>query len=380
MVSWTSLPFSTTSLLGLNGPSVDALVLDGLALQLGDRRPRAGETPVLVNGLPKVVQSCMPLKDLLRQNLDRHHRALDLWAQQAHGSLNPVYRNLPPLSAGAAAIERFVRERLVPRLRAEGAGSMPAPMPAGENLDALTDAAIQSVLATPLWPRWFAFYHNTWHSLAPFSGPRLNGRFHLVWKGQAFIGMTREQWRLAIRQCDRNLEEAVRGGFAWREEQRLQSQALYQDSTYAVLRTPTQHYFVCRRIPPYVVEGWDHRLYLFPAVQVGVPLISLDPEQVLSPLAARVMHAYRHMFSYSSEGGGAICMPMPSTYYPNLYRLPLEEALLRHLEAARMTLCAGYHEGNRGYALHDIQRLNLAAISPQEVRDRGLPVYRFYRK
>lgn len=378
----TSLPFSTTTLLGLHQLNTDALVLDGTVIQVSDRRPRAGETQVLVNRLPKAVPSCTSLEDLIHQTLRRHHREIGLWVQRTHIDPTLLDRDLPPAStATAAAIGQFVRAHLIPRLRAEqDAAAEPTADTARKPVEDPVEATIQSFPSAQLWPRWFAFYHDTWYGLAPFSGQPLNGRFHLVWKDRAFIAMSRMKGRVVVRTYDQRLEEAICRSFQELQEQRLESSILYQRRHYRVLRSQKRNYFVCRQIPPYVVEGQDRALYLFPQVQVGVPITALEVDEVLRPFSARIMHAYRHMFAHSAGACAPICMPLPADYYARLYQLPLEEALLQHLEAARMTLCAGYHEGNRSAVLHDIRRLNLPRITRLEAQSRGLPVYPFYRK
>ena len=90
----------------------------------------------------------------------------------------------------------------------------------------------------------------------------------------------------------------------------------------------------------------------------------------------QALHAYRHMFVGSLGPGNFICMPRDPSYYQDLYRRPLEHALLAHLESARMTLCAGYQPVNA--AVHRIQSVGRKAISLSEVKRRKLPVYWFH--
>lgn len=379
----TGLPFSTVSLLGLDQAGAHVLVLDGKAVQFSECSPRRGEAQVLVNGCPKAVRRCESLKGLLAEALTQHRRAVFNWAQQAHRGTSRLDGNLPALSPRTAeAIGQFVRERLIPRLQAEG-GAVPVspPIPATAPVPGrFPEAAMQSFLEAQVWPRWFAFHRDTWHCLTPFFGQPLAGRLHLEWEGQAFISMAQERRRLALLRCDQRLEEAVSRSLQALEQQQAQPQALYQGGAYAVLCSPRRHYFCCRQLPPYVVEGQDRALYLFGGVQVGVPIIDLEVSEVIRPFSALVMHAYRHMFAHSAGGTRLICMLQPADYYQRLHQLPLEEALLQYLEAARMTLCAGYHEGNRAALLHDIRRLGKPQISLREAQAQGLPVYRFYRR
>jgi len=91
------------------------------------------------------------------------------------------------------------------------------------------------------------------------------------------------------------------------------------------------------------------------------------------------MDSYRHMFLLGGEPGESICMPRPGEYYRRLHGLPLEEAILQHLEAARLTLCSGYFYEKGHISYHDIGELGLRVISPDEAHTRQLPVYRYYR-
>ncbi|MFP6642832.1 MAG: hypothetical protein VCF24_04615 [Candidatus Latescibacterota bacterium] len=45
---------------------------------------------------------------------------------------------------------------------------------------------------------------------------------------------------------------------------------LYRDDTYAVVRTPRGRTYVVQRVPPYVVEGIDKKLYYFDGVDIGL--------------------------------------------------------------------------------------------------------------
>lgn len=379
----TGLPFSTTTLLGLDQPNTDALVLDGQVIRLSDRRSRDGGAQVLVNRLPRAVTGSISLTELLSQAMRGHRTEIEHWVQRTHGRPGLLAPDLPALSlAASAGIERFVRKILVPRLeREQGVAPVPVLDPApSESLEDPVELAVLTFTTGQLWPRWFAIWRDTWYGLAPFAGERPSGRFHLVWKGRAFIAMSSTKGRLAIRSYDERLESLIGSSFRDLPQQRPESTVVYQSPPYTVFRTQRQHFFLCRQLPPYVIEGQSRALYLFPGVQIGIPITALEADTVLWPLAARVMHAYRHMFAQSFGGWTPICMPQPTGYYTRLHQLPLEEALLQHLESARMTLCAGYHQGNRAAIFHDIARLHMPRISLAETQARNLPVYRYYRK
>ena len=82
------------------------------------------------------------------------------------------------------------------------------------------------------------------------------------------------------------------------------------------------------------------------------------------------------MFVGSLGYGNFLCMPRDSQYFRDMYEMPLEEALLHHLESARMTLCAGYMPLNSAY--HPIRSLGRRTLSEREARRRHLPIYRYY--
>ena len=94
---------------------------------------------------------------------------------------------------------------------------------------------------------------------------------------------------------------------------------------------------------------------------------------------ARVMAAYRHMFVYDGQAGASICIRQDGGYYRRLHKLPLEAALLHHLETTRMTLCAGYYHGNYSQPFHDIRTLERQTVSREKARQAGWPVYLYYR-
>jgi len=153
---------------------------------------------------------------------------------------------------------------------------------------------------------------------------------------------------------------------------------LYRDEVYAVVCTPRGRYFVCQRLPEYAVEDMDGTLYYFEGVEIGIQLASTSPAKVLRAVCVQVMHPYRHMFVGNIGGAALVCMPRPASYFAELHGLDLAEGLLRHLEAARMTLCAGYTPDSAPW--HPLASLKRKVVSAEEAARRGLPVYWFARK
>lgn len=196
---------------------------------------------------------------------------------------------------------------------------------------------------------------------------------------QEYVEASRLTWRQALQQQDQWLTEAVLRLLEPLYPRFPEAEVLYQDASHAVLRTSPQHYFCCRQIPAYVVEGEDRELYLFEKVQIGIWLKDVQVENVAHPGAVVLMHPYQHMFLFGGGTGASICMPRPEEYYTQLRRLPLVEALLQHQESARMTLCSGYHAGNRTARYHDIKRLRKRKVTLEQAQEQGLPVYWYYR-
>ena len=391
-------PFSTISLLGLDQFG-DVVVLDGELVKVSWRRPRGGEEWVEINKSRRIGQAEGLLSTCLERAFEQHSRAFHEWARQHHSSAPSAgvdqYVSRPDART-TEAIETFVHETLIPRLQAESSGpseglpgSTPgAPRPKGPALSGssspagpASDSPVQRAVSELLqaFPRHFAFTGQSWFLLAPFFGRPRAGQFHLRRGQSEFVGMVRKHRAQAVERYDRLLEEVIVRNFRPAAGQETRMCEVYQGGSYAVIRSPGGLYFCCRRIPPYVVEGPDRKLYRFGAVQVGVPLTDVEAARVIDSSAARIVHPYRHMFVFGGGAGTSICMPRPEAYFRRVRKLPLEEALLQHLEATRMTLCSGYHAGNEGAPYHDIRTLGQKTITPEEARAQSLPIYRYFR-
>lgn len=393
------LPFSTYSLLGLDQAG-DTVVLDGQILHLLWRPPREGEKGLVVNGRPQGVERVGDLESRLDEAFFQCWPLLYRWVayQDARGP-DPA-QCLPRLAPQLQrSIERFVHQTLIPRLQAQTGSALeagkaplvraPAPEPREEAPDLSLGHEIPVDLVHQVaqalgqaWPRWSAFSGQGGYELAPFYGRGRTGKFHLCWGEREFVAIDRQDRYQLVQQCDHLLEKTIADLLrpAMTEDSPASGrEEVYQDGTYSILRSAGGNFFCCRQIPAYVVEGNNYHLYRFEPVEVGVWLEDLEVKKVVYPFNVLVMHPYRHMFVFSMGSGAHICMPRPDEYYHHLCRLPLEEALLQHLESARLTLCSGYHAGNPMAHYHPIASLGLPAISLAEAQGQGLPVYWFYR-
>ena len=296
---------------------------------------------------------------------------LRTWARAADG--HSPYRHLDggslrPRRGPVHVVERLVLERLIPRLKALGhprAIDTSAPRP-----EEFLAGALDSL------GRGFALSGGRWHELIPFYGRSPEGRFALEIRGRQFLGLRCMGEAAALKRCELALEEAVLGAFPGAQSG-PSPWDLYRDEVYAVVCTPAGRYYVCQRIPPYVVEDMDGTLYYFEGVEIGIQLTSTSPAKVLRPVCVQLMQEYRHMFVGHIGGAAYVCMPRPSSYFDEVHSLEFTEGLLRHLEAARMTLCAGYTPDSAPW--HPLNSLGRRALTAAEAGRRGLPVYWFPR-
>jgi hypothetical protein len=177
-----------------------------------------------------------------------------------------------------------------------------------------------------------------------------------------------------VSRFDGLLEDVVRTSLA-AEVTPGRTDGLYRDDTYSVVRTPRGRTYVVQRVPPYVVEGIDKKLYYFDGVEIGLLVRALQPRDLFTPQCVQVLQDYRHMFVYGF--GNYICMPREQTYFRELDRSPLAEGILQQLEAARMTLCAGYMPQNA--VMRPVTRVSRREIALDEARRRRLPIYWYYK-
>ncbi|MFH1572200.1 MAG: hypothetical protein ABIL09_29690 [Gemmatimonadota bacterium] len=366
-----AFPLPLAPLLDLR-PGRDLLVLEGRIGVLDPDVPRPGDATVEWH---RSGGRRVRFGDMLEERVLSAARlrlpGLRSWALGAAQAL-PYSQldggGLPRLPGPAQGVEAFVRDRLIPCLGAQARGYRPAatPVPPADFL-----AGTLGHLG-----RSFALAGGWWHELIPFFGCPPGGHFAVRVGSQQLLGLRALGQAAALRQCEQELEEAVLAAFP-PAPSGPSSCDLYRDEVYAVICTPGGRFYVCQRVPEYVVEDVDGTLYHFEGVEIVIHVASTSAAAVIRPVCVQVMQEYRHMFVGHIAGGAYVCMPRPSAYFAEVHGLRLEEALLRHLEAARMTLCAGYTPDSAPW--HPLGTLRRRVLSAEEAERRGLAVYWFPR-
>ncbi len=311
------------------------------------------------------------LGSLLARAVRLRQPSLRHWAAASAGSAYAELDRpgLTPSAIIADRVDAFVYDRLIPFLK-----DLRHQRPERKRPPAA--AALEPSLVPELDDR-FAFIAERWYQLVPFFGSSGRGSFVFRLQDQQFIGLRTESTRAAVGRYDSLLRDAVCAALPSHQIGSREHCDLYHDDRYSVIRTPGGRHFLSYRLPPYVIEGVDRKLYHFDGAEIGIAITSIDVRQVITSQAVQVLHAYRHMFVSFMGNGHFVCMPRGLPYFNELYRLPLEEALLRHLESGRLTLCAGYQPSNA--VLHPIQATGRRTISLNEARKRSLPVYWYDR-
>ena len=394
-------PVKVEALLGI-GDREDVAVIDGVIIRL--RR----------TGLRQAGQEGEPAsaRKTVAATLDLHLAALRQWALTHRSSwrYTALDRHGPHPDGGSSPrIARFVHEKVIPFLserdgvserRVEVGGASESGFGGarvegevreecevreeeGEGKRECEAGGISPELVLSGIERSFALIGGHKFELVPFVGePPKRHHFHLrLASGKQFLGIRMEPRAVALRRYDSALagvvEEALRekGGSA---QGSGGSADLFSDERYRVVRTPAGRYFASQRCGDYCVEGRDGRLYQFDGVEFGLQIAGLNSSEVMTPFGVRIFRdRYPHMFVEDLGGKLALCMPKSDSYFRSLERLPLEEALLHHLESARQTLCNGYTPGNSLY--HPIHVLGRPTLTEGEARERELPVYRYSR-
>ena len=310
----------------------------------------------------------------LATRVDRsiHHQlpAIEQWARTrgANGRYAPLDRHGPrPSRQSDALIARFVHERLIPALE-QGDDSEHRHI-------SRSRITISHRQVLPRLERSFAFVESRWYELVPFYGTPRYRQLHLRCGKEQFLGIRASSRTATLRRYDRILEQVVEETFG---SEVSGGPDLFVDERYRVFRTPAGRYFLSRRISQYAIEGRDRKLYCFGEAEFSIQITGLRPAEVITSYGVRVFaEHYPHIFVDSLGGALVICMPRSQAYFRSLFRLPLEEALQRHLESARLTLCAGYVPENS--LLHPIHVLGRTTISEGEARLQRLPIYRYYQ-
>ena len=363
-----AFPLDMATVLGL-GCDPELAVMEGRVGRICRRLPGVNEPVVALAEKRWPILFSGPFRERLTRSLLPHLSGLRHWAEaqrKARDYADLDGSDLAMMPRDTEGLGPFVHERLIPRLR--DAASF------DEEEDMVVAESLVDGLLTRLEPE-FAFVDGRWYGLVPFCGePEPRQPEFIVGKNR-FLGLRAGSAVDALARYDTVLREVVRAifpaeGGGWKERGYL-----YRGKEGAVMRTPAGRYFACLQMPPYVVEGDDRKLYSFEAAEIGIQIVSTDARKGIRPVSVQVLHAYRHMFVSGWGGGNFICMPRSESYYEELSQLPLEEALLRHLESARMTLCAGYTPLSS--PAHSIQTLGRPILSEEEAQRRGLPIYRY---
>jgi len=364
------------ALLGI-GDREDVAVVGGVIIRL----ERTGSRQAAQKGEPTSASKTV------QATLELHLAALRQWALTHRSSwrYTSLDRYGPRPEAGSSPrVARFVHDRVIPLLRARAGVEIAVEVgnEAGEREDELGreewGISPQQVLAGI--DQSFALIGGSKYELVPFFGePPKRHLLHLqLASGNQFMGIKMEPRETALRRFDSALERVVDEALRPQGERAGGSADLFCDEGYRVVRTPAGRYFVSQRCGDYCVEGRDGKLYQFDAVEFGLQIAGLNSSEVMTPFGVRIFRdRYSHMFVEDLGGTLALCMPKSDSYFSSLDRLPLEEALLHHLESARQTLCSGYTPGNSLY--HPIHVLGRPTLTELEARQRQLPVYRYAR-
>ena len=385
-------PFTMSSILGVDQLG-DALVLDDTLLKIMPRPPRSQESWVEIHRGRYAVEHRGSFSERLLSAVADSHEELQQWAA-FHGfgsetcGVDAGERHFDV--ATTRRVEEFATRELIPFLQSASAGGAEQnelesgnratvkEQPNKKGRPADVGQHLQSLLREQASLRSFGFYGNSCYALAPFFGTPRGGRFSVQWNRNQYFGVTKVHRFRGIDSLEQFFRDAVFEAFG-QSTREAEFVRLYDDGTHAVTRSPAGHFYCCRHIPAYAVEGPDRKLYQFDAAEVGVRIRDTESTRVIEPTNPRVMHPYQHMFVYSGAAGSTICMPRPQSFYVQLQRLPLKEGITRFLEAARMTLCSGLFGKNGSMPYHQIQDSGRPVISPAAARERGLGVYRFYR-
>jgi hypothetical protein len=363
-----AFPLDMATVLGL-GRDPELAVMDGRVGRICRRLPGVNEPVVALAEKRWPILFSGPVRERLTRSLRPHLSGLRHWAgtqTEAREYADLDSSDLEMASGNSKGIGLFVNERLIPRLR----GAV--------FFDEKEDMAVAESLVDGLLARLepeFAFVDGRWYGLVPFCGEPGPRQPEFTVGKDRFLGLRVGSAVDALARYDAVLREAVRAVFPAEGGDWEERGYLYRGKGGAVMRTPSGRYFACLQMPPYVVEGDDRKLYSFEAVEIGIQVVSTDVRKAIRPVSVQVLHAYRHMFVSGWGGGNFICMPRPESYYEELCQLPLEEALMRHLESARMTLCAGYTPLSS--PAHSIQSLGRPVLSEEEAQRRGLLIYRY---
>ena len=270
-----------------------------------------------------------------------------------------------------AAIEDFLGTRLIPLLQATAGHVEPSHV---EISPVAVSRRDRSIGLPAGMHRWFAMAGGEWHELVPFFGDIPSDRMSVIVGDECFVAVQSGLPEPAATIYSRALMEAITQVLPSTAGRQDESE-LYRDETYAVIRTPGGHYCLCQQLSAYAVEDKDGSLYMFDPVEIAIQISGIRPFEVLHDGVIRTVRPYAHMFVSRIGECFVVCMPTADDCYQRLHNLPLERALLAHMEAARLTLCAGYSWHNSDG--HPVGVLGRPRVNAGDVTAQGLPVYRY---
>lgn len=269
-----------------------------------------------------------------------------------------VLLDLPPIRppAQVRAVETFVNTVLIPRLQ-RGRAAV-APRWGDGGLDNDTVATERETSTDPKWVRetlaefkgMFLLSGSSYYRLKPFEGEPRNRQIYLGWKSQGktlgFLGVEKQSRYQALARFDQLLSE-MRRRIQASVVRNLDQHLVYQDRRHLIYRLPGDHYYLCTRIPPYGVQGPEGEIQLMRKTMVGIEISTTKVDDVIYPGAAKVMTLGDKPLVVSGwdAPGTPVEMPIQAGSYLELYALPTEEALLRYLESARLTVTGNLRIG-----------------------------------
>lgn len=155
-----------------------------------------------------------------------------------------------------------------------------------------------------------------------------------------------------------------------------QDAVLYDSHAWRVFRRAGSWYLGAV-IGPYAMEDSHRRIYAMDPTVLMMPLYREGG--IGGPVVGQT--GYQHPFV--RPGGRDVCLGdygASEGMSERFARMDRAERILTFLVDARQTLVAGYHEKNPLKPYRHLCELPSKVITPEEARQRGLPVYPYYRR
>ena len=367
------LPLSMAEVLGILRGG-DIAVVDGMTHEIALQPPKMGDAFVEVAGVRRGIRCADSLEARIELALHNKSSVVAQWLRR-RGQVSAADLDEHFYQGDRAAlpyVEQFVHGQLIPHLASMGQVYEP-----GQEVKVDFSTLRVARRAVSSWPPAFVFWGRRAYELVPYVGSLDEGVFYLKLGEQLYVATeNRHRFRL-LERLDRMLAKELDDELERVRQAKRKQSTIYDDGTYSIMRSPRGLYFLCQYVRPYAVEGRDRRYYAFAGVNVGIHLCNLQRQMLFDEGHVRVMESYEHMFVSGGAMATAICMPKTAEYYEELRGHPLAEALLIQLESARMTIASGYHQGCHPH--NEIETLCKEEISLATVRQRKLPLYRYYR-